>query len=328
MADFLRRMREPLLLALLVASGLLLLLWLAEFGIWIRGFSGSGFPSGSTEYTGSAAPGLVWLFAIAIAAICCLIPPTPHARCLIAGAAVLTSGIAGISLLHWGLGMSGGVAPAELPARLSRLIEALAGLGCAVMLWRLLAVVHAERSRLAGTTTPQSKPTGTQPVWDPLKAVGRQWARAGDAASATPNAASSGVDAGAGLPGSPAVPQAESGPEEPRLAADRLQPETDFEQPPGHSSRLAELSPAPPVRRTTWSRGGIAPETGEPAPPAAAPGMGVRLGQGDAGTSSRPWLTAGQTAGGKSAAADIPVAQAGSAVPRPAPDWRPAQRTT
>ena len=42
MADFLRRMREPLLLALLVASGLLLLLWLAEFGIWIRGFSGSG----------------------------------------------------------------------------------------------------------------------------------------------------------------------------------------------------------------------------------------------------------------------------------------------
>ena len=41
MADFLRRMREPLLLALLVASGLLLLLWLAEFGIWIRGFSGS-----------------------------------------------------------------------------------------------------------------------------------------------------------------------------------------------------------------------------------------------------------------------------------------------
>ena len=297
MGEYVRRLREPALIGLLVVTGLLQLVALANFAILVFG-QGMGYPP-AARAAGSGSASLVWIFGVLALALACLLlpPPSPNARKLVTAAAVVVSLVAGISVAFWLLGLLGSWTLGSGLAAVGWLIETVVRVLVAIVLWRLRKVAAEERAHVEQATTPSGDLPGTQPVWSPDQAVGLQWSRAGDAAT------------GAAAPAQPAA-LAGGATEQPALAPARA------------ASGEPEAEPVvdqPPPRRTTWSRGGVAPEAQASGPHLSGP-------QPLTEPSAQPWTTAAQAAGGQPAGLpEIPAPPAEQR--RPAPDWSPAPRT-
>lgn len=235
MMDYTKRLRAPALIAVLAIIGILLGVAIGQFVLQLS--QGNALAL-AARAGGSASPSLIWTFAALALAIVIVVarPAPPGAAKLVTAAAVVVSLAAGIGLVFWVLGLASGFSIGAVLGAVGGLIETAVKAACAFVLWRLRELGVEEQSRITSSTAPTGEMGGQPPVWTPEQAVGRQWNRAGDAAT--------GAGAQQAMPALPAAAPAPAAPPVP-------EPE--------------------PVRRQLWSRGGVAPDQlpATPAPPSA-----------------------------------------------------------
>ena len=152
MGEYVRRLREPALIGLLVVTGLLQLVALANFAILVFG-QGMGYPP-AARAAGSGSASLVWIFGVLALALACLLlpPPSPNARKLVTAAAVVVSLVAGISVAFWLLGLLGSWTLGSGLAAVGWLIETVVRVLVAIVLWRLRKVAAEERAHVEQAT--------------------------------------------------------------------------------------------------------------------------------------------------------------------------------
>lgn len=236
MMDYTKRLRAPALIAVLAIIVILLGVAIGQFVLHL---SQGNALSLAARVGGSASPSLIWTFAALALAIVIVVarPAPPGAAKLVTAAALVVSLAAGVGLIFWVLGLASGFTIGAVLGAVGGLIETAVKAACAFVLWRLRELGAEEQTRITSSTAPTGEMGGQPPVWTPDQAVGRQWNRAGDAAT------------GAGAQQAmPALP-----PAAPPAAPPVPQPE--------------------PVRRQLWSRGGVGPDQLPPAPaqPATPP---------------------------------------------------------
>lgn len=180
MIDYAKRLRSGALLASLTVVVFHIALGLGHFGILL--FRGVRFGPAAQQSGASSVP-LIWVFAVLALSLAAILirPPVQHARRLV-GAATIVVGVAAlVGLVSWFFGLFGGFTLGSALAAVGGLIESLAKVACAVVLWRLRSLTAGRTAEPADGQAAEQP--GEQPVWQPQQAIGLQWHRAGDAAT-------------------------------------------------------------------------------------------------------------------------------------------------
>ncbi|MFC2641593.1 MAG: hypothetical protein ACFN04_08530 [Propionibacterium acidifaciens] len=214
------RMREPIAWLVLAVTGVYIVLGWMRLG-WNLAHESMGV-SASARQTGASVP-LIWVLVDVAMVLACVLGAGAigRARALTRTAAVVVSVVACYDVLILVVGVLGSDAPvfSRVLETIGGLLEVAAKVAAAVVLWRL---VPSPRGRGAAAETPRAP--GRDAVWAPGQAVGRTWARAGDAVGDTgpgpvPEPGPAVADPGADAPGSDAVAGA-AGPGGPRTGGD------------------------------------------------------------------------------------------------------------
>ncbi len=220
----LRRWREPVAVALLVASGVRLLAGIVAVPVLASTQAYGSFAVSALFGAAGVADTVLLLAAAASAAACLFAPPTPHGRTIAAVAVIETVAAILVSLVFGLMGLT-----ADAVGRGVEVVQLLAALvlpSVAVVL--LLGLLRGAPvavsapipgadpaavpppSTLPSTPEPaQPPPPSLPPGWQPEQATGMVWTTAGEAAAGAPASdwpAASGTVGWQPIPGSPDVP--------------------------------------------------------------------------------------------------------------------------
>lgn len=208
MIDYAKRLRSGALLASLTVVAFHIALGLGHFGLLIS--RGVRFGPAAQQSGASSVP-LIWIFVVLALSLASTLvqPPVRHARRLVSAATIAVSVAAAVGLISWVFGLFGGFTLGTALAAVGGLIETLAKVACAAVLWRLRQVTESDAPAVDEGAA-SAEQTGQQPVWNPQQAIGLQWHRAGDAATgaAAPPAVGTGEPAAPQLPPAPILPAA------------------------------------------------------------------------------------------------------------------------
>ncbi|MGB3953971.1 MAG: hypothetical protein WBL05_01595, partial [Brooklawnia sp.] len=182
MIDYLKRLRRPGLIAVLVVIGVLVITTVGHFIVLLT--RGNGL-AGAARLAGASSPSLLWVFAAIVLAFACVLarPRVADSQRLVSAAAGVVAASAGVGLVFWVLSLFGTWTVGTVLGALGGLIEILAKGACGWVLWRMRGINAEEHARLESSTPSTGEPEGQAPVWNPQQATGLQWSRAGDAAS-------------------------------------------------------------------------------------------------------------------------------------------------
>ncbi|AYW78490.1 hypothetical protein [Propionibacterium acidifaciens] len=175
------RMREPIAWLVLAVTVVYIVLGWMRLG-WNLAHESMGV-SASARQTGASVP-LIWVLVDVAMVLACVLGTGAigRARALTRTAAVVVSVVACYDVLILVVGVLGSDAPvfSRVLETIGGLLEVAAKVAATVVLWRL---VPSPTVRGAAAEAPG--PPVRDAVWAPGQAVGRTWARAGDAAGVT-----------------------------------------------------------------------------------------------------------------------------------------------
>ena len=219
----LRRWREPVAVALLIASGVRLLAGIVAVPVLASTQAYGSFAVSALFGAAGVADTVLLLAAAASAAACLFAPPTPHGRTIAAVAVIETVAAILVSLAFGLMGLTAdavgrGVEVVQLLAALvlpSVAVVLLLGLLRGVPVAVSAPIPGADPAAVPPPSTLPSTPEPAQPLppslppgWQPEQATGMVWTTAGEAAAGAPASdwpAASGTVGWQPIPGSPDV---------------------------------------------------------------------------------------------------------------------------
>ena len=219
----LRRWREPVAVALLIASGVRLLAGIVAVPVLASTQAYGSFAVSALFGAAGVADTVLLLAAAASAAACLFAPPTPHGRTIAAVAVIETVAAILVSLAFGLMGLTAdavgrGVEVVQLLAALvlpSVAVVLLLGLLRGVPVAASAPIPGADPAAVPPPSTLPSTPEPAQPLppslppgWQPEQATGMVWTTAGEAAAGAPASdwpAASGTVGWQPIPGSPDV---------------------------------------------------------------------------------------------------------------------------